>query len=255
MPGNAGAKRAARQTPYEWFNRMANKTKIALAADDRSKSQQVYDFLRRRIRALEIPAGAALSKEDIALACGVSRAPVNEAIARLASEGLVDVFPQNGSFVSPIRMQDIRESMFLRMALEVEAVKYLTHKGDKAVIGRLDENIRAQALALQAEKVNLAAFDDLDEALHAEIMRATGHPRAMHLLETARVILDRPRFLTLPVDHRPEDTYVEHSRIVEAIKTGEPEFAGSAMKAHLNKVARAMEEKMGQIETQEAAPS
>lgn len=221
---------------------MASKLKPAMPADDRSKSQQVYDFLRRRIRDLDIPAGAPLRKDEIALACGVSRAPVNEAIARLAAEGLVDVFPQNGSFVSPIRMQDIRESMFLRLALEVQAVKHLTRVGDQAVIARLEDNIRAQARALEAKKVNLAAFDDLDEALHAEIMRSTDHPRAMHLLETARVILDRPRFLTLPVDHRPEDTYFEHSRIVEAIKTGDPEFAGSAMRVHLTKVARAIEE-------------
>jgi DNA-binding GntR family transcriptional regulator len=235
---------------------MASKLKLAselsnrldVPADDRSKSQQVYDFLRRRIRALDIPAGAPLRKDEIALACGVSRAPVNEAIARLAAEGLIDVFPQNGSFVSPIRMQDIRESMFLRMAIEVEAVKRVARQGDADVIGRLEENILAQARALEAKKVNLVLFDDLDEALHTEIIRATELPRAMHLLETARVILDRPRFLTLPVDHRPEDTYYEHSRIVDSIKTGDPEFAGSAMRVHLTKVAQAMEAKMSQIE-------
>jgi DNA-binding GntR family transcriptional regulator len=223
-------------------------SRLDVPADDRSKSQQVYDFLRRRIRALDIPAGAPLRKDEIALACGVSRAPVNEAIARLAAEGLIDVFPQNGSFVSPIRMQDIRESMFLRMAIEVEAVKRVARQGDADVIGRLEENIRAQARALEAKKVNLVLFDDLDEALHTEIIRATELPRAMHLLETARVILDRPRFLTLPVDHRPEDTYYEHSRIVDSIKTGDPEFAGSAMRVHLTKVAQAMEAKMSQIE-------
>jgi len=227
---------------------MASRAKPALPADDRSKSQQVYDFLRWRIRALEIPAGAPLRKDEIALACGVSRAPVNEAIARLAAEGLVDVFPQNGSFVSPIRMQDIRESMFLRLAIEVEAVKRVARQGDEALIERLEENIRAQARVLEAKKVNLAMFDDLDEAMHAEIIRATRLPRAMHLLETARVILDRPRFLTLPEDHRPEDTYFEHSRIVDAIKTGDPEFAGSAMRVHLTKVAQAMETKMSQFE-------
>jgi DNA-binding GntR family transcriptional regulator len=227
---------------------MSSKPKLDVPSDDRSKSQQVYDFLRRRIRELDIPAGAPLRKDEIALACGVSRAPVNEAIARLAAEGLVDVFPQNGTFVCPIRMQDIRESMFLRMAIEVEAVKRVTRQGNQDVMQRLDENIRAQAKALEARKVNLALFDDLDEALHAEIIKATELPRAVHLLETARVILDRPRFLTLPVDHRPEDTYFEHSRIVDAIKTGDPDFAGAAMRVHLTKVAQAMEAKMSQIE-------
>src|SRR4051812_28590773 len=88
---------------------------------DQSKAERVYSALRRRIRELALPPGAPLRKEEIALEMGVSRAPVSEAIARLAEEALVDVFPQHGSFVSPIRAQDVLESLFIRTALEVEA--------------------------------------------------------------------------------------------------------------------------------------
>src|SRR5436190_1125461 len=72
-------------------------------APDRSKAERVYRELRRRIRELALPPGAPIRKEEIALEMGVSRAPVSEAIARLADEALVDVFPQHGSFVAPIR--------------------------------------------------------------------------------------------------------------------------------------------------------
>lgn len=232
---------------------MSKKLTPEEAPTDSSKSQRVYSYLRRRIRELEIPAGALLSKNEIALACGVSRAPVNEAIARLAAEGLVDVFPQNGSFVSEIRPADIQESMFIRMALEAQAVKHVARQADPAVIERLDANIRAQAEALEASKVDLVLFDDLDEALHFEIMGATGSPRALHLLETARVILDRPRFLTLPEDHRPEDTFVEHSRIVDAIKTGDPDLAAAAMRVHLTRVAEVIDAKLRQLVGQAGA--
>lgn len=226
---------------------MSKKLILEDVPDDSSKSQRVYSYLRRRIRELEIPAGAPLSKNEIALACGVSRAPVNEAIARLAAEGLVDVFPQSGSFVSEIRLDDINESMFIRMALEVQAVKHVARQADPVVIERLDANIRAQAKALEASEVDLVLFDDLDEALHFEIMGATGLPRALHLLETARVILDRPRFLSLPEDHRLEDTLVEHSRIVDAIKTGDADLAAAAMRVHLTRVAEVIDAKLRQI--------
>ena len=232
---------------------MSTMPQVEEAPTDSSKSQRVYSYLRRRIRELEIPAGAPLRKNEIALACGVSRAPVNEAIARLAAEGLVDVFPQNGSFVSEIRLADINESMFIRMALEVQAVKHVAQHADAAVIARLEDNIRAQAEALEASKVDLVLFDDLDEALHFEIMGATGSPRALHLLETARVILDRPRFLTLPEDHRPEDTLMEHSRIVDAIKTGDAQLAAAAMRVHLTKVAQVIDAKLRQIAEQSGA--
>src|SRR5215467_13991623 len=89
----------------------------------RSKTDRVYNLLRRRIRELSLPPGAPLRKEEIALELGVSRAPVSEAISRLADEGLIDVFPQHGSFVALIRSADVRESLFVRTALETEAMR------------------------------------------------------------------------------------------------------------------------------------
>ena len=221
---------------------------LAETSSDLSKSQRVYNYLRRRIRELKIPPGTALNKNEIALECGVSRAPVSEAIARLAREGLVDIFPQNGSFVSAIRPRDIRESMFIRTALEVATIKRVAVLADKELQSRLDEIIEAQADALKQPELDLVKFDDLDEALHAEIVGAVDLPHTKHLLEAARVLCDRPRFLTLPVDHRPEDTLTEHRRIVDAISTGDPEFAGAAMQAHLNNVSRVIEVTLAQIE-------
>src|SRR6201996_3143580 len=90
-----------------------------------SKAERLSEPLRRRIRELALPPGAALRKEELALELGVSRAPVSEAIARLAEEGLVEVFPQHGSFVAPIRAADVREAIFIRTALETEAMRRL----------------------------------------------------------------------------------------------------------------------------------
>lgn len=227
---------------------MATTVPVEEAASEFSKSQRVYNYLRRGIRELKIPPGSPLRKNEIALECGVSRAPVSEAIARLASEGLVDVFPQNGSFVSPIRTEDICESMFIRMGLEVEAVKRVTLEADEGVLRRLRENIQAQADALKEKVLDLEKFDGLDEELHAVIIAAVDSPRSRRMLESTRVLLDRPRFLTLPEHDRPEETLNEHRRIVDAIGTGDPELAGAAMRFHLVKVSRAIEEKMAQIE-------
>lgn len=226
---------------------MTTEFSFADISPDLSKSERVYNFLRRRIRELEIPPGTALRKSEIALECGVSRAPVSEAIARLASEGLVDVLAQNGSFVSPIRPQDIREALFIRTALEVEAVKKVTRNADQTMLDKLEKNIQAQAQALQENELDPVRFDDLDEMFHAIIITAIDSPRAHHLLDAARALLDRPRFLALPEKDRPSETFSEHSRILDAIRTGDPEFAGAAMRVHLTMVSDAIEVKLAQI--------
>ena len=218
---------------------------------DKSKAERVYHELRRRIRELTLPPGAPLRKEEIALEMGVSRAPVSEAIARLADEALVDVFPQHGSFVAPIRAEDVRESLFIRTALEVEAIRRVTQMADPALLVQLEENLAAEQAAL--EDGELVAFYDLDEALHAQIFAALQAPRALRLLDAARAPLDRPRRLGLPEQGRPEATFAEHRRMVDAIASGDPEFAAAAMRAHLAQVARSVERELAQIETKRAA--
>ncbi|HEX2591796.1 MAG TPA: GntR family transcriptional regulator [Rhizomicrobium sp.] len=215
-------------------------------AAEESKTARVYREMRRRIRELELPPGAPLRKEEIALELGVSRAPVSEAIARLADEALVDVYPQHGSFVAPIRAADVRESLFIRTALEVEAIRRVTEVADAALLEKLDANLKEEAGALHTG--DLAYFQDLDEALHATIFSAIECPRALRLLDAARAPLDRPRRLALPEEGRARATYLEHVRLVESIRSGDAEFAGAAMRVHLSMVTRSIEAALAQID-------
>jgi GntR family transcriptional regulator, rspAB operon transcriptional repressor len=224
-------------------------TSAAVDLRETSKAERVYEHLRRGIRELTLPPGAPLRKEELALDLGVSRAPVSEAIARLAEEGLAEVFPQHGSFVAPIRAADVRESLFIRTALETEAMRRLAVAADDDLMARLDDNIALQAEALADG--DLARFYDLDEALHGLLFAAVESPRAARLLDAARAPLDRVRRLALPEPGRPEATFAEHLRLVEAVRSGDAEFAAAAMRVHLAMVARAVDRELSKME---AAP-
>ena len=218
--------------------RASNVIKIPAATDD-SKTERVYQDLRRRIRELELHPGSQMRKNDIAEEYGVSRGPVNEAIARLAVDGLVDVFPQSGSFVAPLRLEDVRESLLIRTGLEVEVIRRVTQSADDGLLAALDENLEEQVAAVK--RSNMVRLHDLDEQFHATIMRAVKLPGAERLLDRARAILDRPRFHALPEKGRPKATYAEHSRIVDAIRTRDVELACAAMRVHLMLVAQSIE--------------
>ncbi|MGH8245883.1 MAG: GntR family transcriptional regulator [Gammaproteobacteria bacterium] len=225
---------------------MTKSLTLADSLEEKSKSERVYRDLRRRIREMELLPGLRLRKNEIALEYGVSRAPVSEAIARLAEEGLVDVYPQNGSFVSPIRREDVRESLLIRTGLEVEAIRRVAQEADEELLKRLEANLEAQDAAV--ENNDMVLLDDLDEAFHATIIGAIKSSRAQRLLDTARALLDRPRFHALPEDGRPKATVAEHRRIVDAIRTRDAELAGAAMRVHLIMVSRAIERDIAQIE-------
>ncbi|MBS1182950.1 MAG: GntR family transcriptional regulator [Proteobacteria bacterium] len=83
---------------------------------------QVHSLLKKMIIGLAFMPNEALSEKELALRLGVSRTPVREALIRLADETLVDVFPQRGTFVSPIKVADVMEA-HLREAREAAVAR------------------------------------------------------------------------------------------------------------------------------------
>lgn len=202
------------------------------------KADRVYAILKQRIRELDLEPGTLLKKDELAAELDVSRAPIGLAIARLTEEGLVDVFPQHGSFVATVREADVDEAMFIRTALEVEAWREATVNSTPALIADLDANLDEQRSALQDG--DLRRFHGADEALHDLIFAFIGRGRALKVLDGVRAQIDRVRRLSLPVKGRPEATLQEHYRLVEAVRMGDPAFTEAAMRAHLRAAKRAM---------------
>ena len=95
----------------------------------------------------------------------------------------------------------------------------------------------------------MTRLDDLDEAFHAIILAAVNSPRTQRLLDTCRALMDRPRFRTLPEDDRPYQTLSEHRRVVDAIRTGDVDFASAALRVHLKMVAEAVNADLKNIES------
>lgn len=227
------------------------RTRNVESGSDESKAERVYRDLRRRIRDLDLSPGSRLDKNALTITYGVSRAPLSEAIARLANEGLVEVFPQSGSFVATIRPQDIRDWLLIRTGIEVEAARRAAQHATDELLAELDENIGLQSAAIRSR--DWKKLDELDEAFHIHIMRAVNSPRAQQLLDATRAVLDRPRYRAPPVYGRPNDTFEENRRIFDAIKTRDAELAGAAMRIHLTMLARAIESDLPKVENDTVA--
>ncbi len=231
-------------------------TAAAIDLRETSKAERVYGDLRRRIRELALPPGAPLRKEELALELGVSRAPVSEAIARLAEEGLAEVLPQHGKVSSPRsgRQRTMRES-------PVHPHRRWRPRPCAASCSPADHPPSAGPARRQAGRPGRGAgrratcpsnFYDLDEGAACGLLlpRPSIEPwRTTRLLERRRAApLDRDRRLALPEPGRPEATYAEHLRLVDAVRSGDAEFAAAAMRVHLAMVGRTVERELSKME-------
>lgn len=204
-----------------------------------SLAQKVYMSLKQSILSLTFRPGEIMQKSEICAELGVSRSPVAEAVARLSAEGLVNVVPQAGTFVSRFSMDEIREGAFLREALELAAVEIVARTITEDQLVLLRRNLRIQEALM--EDGDISGFYQMDARMHELIMSFTNFKRLATLAETAWVHVNRARRLNLPAPGRIEATLDEHRAIVDALEAHDPEAARAATRYHLSQLITILE--------------
>lgn len=194
-------------------------------------ANRAYVALREAILRMDHLPGALLRKPEICAALGASRQPVNDAIARLAAEGLVEVVPQSATRVSRFSLAEIEEAAFLREALEVAAVRRVAERASPEQLSQLGRNLRLQQLLI--DDGDMTGFYQADETFHALLFDFTGYPGLAQAAQETAAKLRRPRILMLPVGERPLLALAEHEVILAALRAGDPVAAEAAMRFHL----------------------
>lgn len=84
-------------------------------------SDQVAQLIRQRIRSGRLRGGDCVGEAALAGECGISRAPVREALYQLEAEGLLMSHPKRGKCVTILTPDGIRNSYELSGLLESAA--------------------------------------------------------------------------------------------------------------------------------------
>ncbi len=199
-------------------------------------SSRIYAELRDELVSLQRRPGEPISEAQIAVSYGLSRTPVREAILKLADEGLVDIFPQSGIFVSRIPLAALPQAIIIRKALEETTARLASECATASQVLNLHSILQRQREADAAGDRD--AFHQADEAFHATIAEVAGYPGIWTLIQQVKVHVDRYRRLTLPQAGRMTQVIAEHTPILRAIEAHDPSAARIAMESHLDRLLR-----------------
>jgi len=197
-------------------------------------SSRVYHSMKDAILSLAYQPGQILRKGEICEQLDISRSPVSEAVTRLAAEGLVDVIPQAGTFVTRFSMAEIREGAFLREALEIAAVELVAKTITDDQVKLLQRNLRVQQALV--DDLDVQGFYQFDSEMHNLILSFTNYRRLAAMSQTSWLQVNRARQLVLPNPDRVADTLAEHRAIVSALQARDPKAARKATKKHLGQL-------------------
>lgn len=209
---------------------------------ERQVSVQIYEFLRQLIVENYLLPDDKISENEIAAHFNVSRMPVRVAINGLINCGLVEVFPQKGSFVTKISVKNLNEICFMRCAIETSSLKEglkLTDKNYNKIVNKLAKNLEKQQ-ALKANKQNntqQGKLLTLDDDFHATICMFSNTQLAWDTLQKLKSNMDRIRYLTIgdtisSIEHIVSD----HEALFDAIKNKNIKTACNKLSTHLYEI-------------------
>ncbi|MGH9838144.1 MAG: GntR family transcriptional regulator [Blastocatellia bacterium] len=195
-------------------------------------SDQIYDYLRGEILTGRVAPGHRLDLGELVERLKVSKMPVKEAIGRLATEGLLEVQAQRGTFVSRVDPRDLAETFEVRRALEMLAGELAAARVKKADIERL------RALIARMEKS--------DEAGQHLALNFEFHGLIVELADNRKLIETYHR-LRVPIQvagiHYRSENWVEriaqeqreHRSIVRALEQRDAEAVARAIGEHIRR--------------------
>jgi DNA-binding GntR family transcriptional regulator len=199
-------------------------------------ADRAYVAMRDLIVTLRLPPGSALREDALMRDLALGRTPLREAVKRLALEGLVEVRPRSGTYVTEVEAHDIVHIAEVRAELEAQAARLAAK--------RMDDGLRATAAALDTELVaiegttGIDAYMALDERVHRFVWEAAQNPYLLDSLERLwalslriwHLVLDRVAALPAAVD--------EQRALLDALVAGDTRRAGARMREHVQAFER-----------------
>ncbi len=152
-----------------------------------SLTTECYSRLKDDILNKRISWGQKLNVTELTARFGISRSPVVKAIERLSHEGLVQIIPNRGSFVSAPTKRDIVEIAQVRIAFESMACE-LAFRRDKSALLKNQEQNEAQIVECErkGEAIPADVWFTYDRDFHRIFAEVAGNSRLLDIYEQVR---------------------------------------------------------------------
>lgn len=200
-----------------------------------SLAEQVRDAILEEITSGRLRAGSRVIQEQVAQQLGVSRQPVQQALALLRNQGVLRDAPGRGLEVTPLQPDEVQHIYELRAALEGLAARRAAECGAERAARQGPALIEAGRKAVAAG--SLPRLVAADMRFHEFLYALSGNPLVAPALAAHWMQLQRAMGEVLMRDERPRDIWDQHAAILDAVAAGDAERAEAAAREHIMQAA------------------
>lgn len=206
----------------------------------RTLADQAAVHLREAVLSGRLAPNTSLSLKILAANLHMSPTPIREALRRLATERLVELDKFKGARVSPLAPEDLRDTYWVRILLEREAVRKAAINVSEASIASLTSILRDYQTAHEQDRMDIARRKHRE--FHFGIYVMAQSPWLLRLLELLWQNSERYQRIASSLRGSAQDRMQEHWMILESLHSGDPELAAEMIARHLQRTVELVED-------------
>lgn len=204
---------------------------------DPSLRGRVFQTIRERILTGHYKENEELREAVLGEELGVSRTPVREALRQLELEGLVEIIPNKGAYVTGISKKDVQDIYAIRSLLEGLSARWAAENITEEQLDRMEELILLSEFHSHkegTEKENQVVA--LDGSFHEILYEACGSRILHHVLSDFHKYVQLTRKDSVHKKNRAEKSIAEHKAILQAIREHDADLAERLANEHIRHV-------------------
>jgi len=188
---------------------------------------EAYSNIKSAIMSGELLPGTQLSPADLATQYGMSRTPVRDALNALVQEGLVEVQPRRGYFVSHITVRDVEEVFQLRLILETASAELAA---TRITPDQIEQLARLSSRYVAGDPESYRSYLDENRQFHLTVAEAAGNRLLVGVLRETLEQMHRFLVLRLDLSDDADQMLAEHYLLLDAFRKRDSARAREAMR-------------------------
>ena len=196
----------------------------------------IYSDLREDIINCKIIPGTKITEEDLVNKFHMSRTPIREVISKLCKDGLLEVKPKRGTFVTKIDVDAIFDAMFIRIAVEEKIYSSICGKLSEDQIKIIENILNDQKKIIEMEPSidKSRLFYENDNEFHKTLFEFAGKTSTWNYLYDSQTPLNRARIMAnMRKNESVKEIYYAHLNIFKYLKENNLKDSTEVNEKHL----------------------
>ncbi len=202
------------------------------------KKETVYKDLQERIITQKLLCGTRLNEKELMDEYDIGRTPLRDILMKLKLECLIETIPQSGTFVKELNKVEIRETLEMRVPLEILAASFIPFRITKEQLDAI--HYRLFNVNRNLKKLTISEFKNETDKIHNLYYESVGNKKLAETLKLLHNISARAWFSKGYKMRDPQDTIDDWQKRIEMVENKEVDNLQNEVKEHVVNFANSL---------------